>query len=92
LRPIIEYLKNGNLPDEEKVARKLTLNKKQYVLMDDILYHLVLDGTLRVIPPREDRMGIIKEAHDGKLSGHLRDAKVFGQINKSSGGLVCAKK
>jgi len=83
LRPIIEYLKNGNLPDEEKVAREVTLNKKQYVLMDDILYHLVSDGTLRVIPPREDRMGIIKEAHDGKLSGHLRDAKVFGPISKS---------
>ena len=29
-----------------KVARELTLNKKQYVLMDDILYHLVSDGTL----------------------------------------------
>jgi len=35
-----------------------------------------------VIPPREDRMGIIKEAHDGKLSGHLCDANVFGQISK----------
>jgi len=44
LRPIIEYLKNGNLPDEEKVARELTLNKKQYVLMDDILYHLVSES------------------------------------------------
>jgi len=39
LKPIIEYIKNGNLPEEEKVARELTLNKKQYVLMDDILYH-----------------------------------------------------
>jgi len=77
LRPIIEYLKNGN---EEKVARELMLNKKQYVLMDNILYHLVSYGT---DTPREDRTGIIKEAHDGKLSGHLCDAKVFGQISKS---------
>jgi len=51
--------------------------------MDDILYHLVSDGTLRVIPPRKDRTGIIKEVHDGKLSGNLCDAKVFGQISKS---------
>jgi len=89
LRPIMEYLKNGNLPDEEKVARELTLNKTQYLLIDDILYHLVSDGTLRVISPRKDRTGIIKEAHDGKLSGNLRDVKIFGQISKS---LVCAKK
>ena len=83
LRPIIEYLKNGNLPIEEKVARELTLNKKQYVLMDDILYHLVSDCTLRVVTPREDRTHIIEEDNDGKLSGHLRDAKDFKQISKS---------
>jgi len=51
----MEYLKNGNLPDEEKVAKELTLNKKQYLLMGDILYHLVSDCTSRVIPPRKDR-------------------------------------
>ena len=36
LNSIISYLKEGTLPDDEKSARELTLNKKQYVLMDNI--------------------------------------------------------
>ena len=50
LRPIVDYLRNGNLPDDENSARELTLNKKQYILLDDILYHMVADGILRVLP------------------------------------------
>jgi len=44
LRPIIEYLRNGSLPDDKNSARELTLNKKQYVLLDDVLYYMVADG------------------------------------------------
>jgi len=51
LRPVIEYLKNVNLPAEEKAARELVLSKQQYVLIDDVLHHLVSDGTLWVMPP-----------------------------------------
>jgi len=42
-------LKNGNLPADEKAARELALSKQQYVLID-VLYHLVSDGTLQVMP------------------------------------------
>ena len=83
LRPVIEFLKNGSLPTDENGARELVLNKKQYVLLDDVLYHMVTDGTLRVIPPDKYRRDIIMEAHDGKFGGHLRDAKVFGQISRT---------
>jgi len=33
--------------------------------------------------PVKYRCDIIKEAHGGKLSGHLQDAKVFGQISRT---------
>jgi len=46
LRPVIEYLRNGSLPDDDNSARELALN---YVLLDDVLYHMVADGTLRVL-------------------------------------------
>ena len=42
LRPFIEFLKNGSLPTDENTARELTLNKKQYVLLDDVLYHMAI--------------------------------------------------
>ena len=80
---IIQYLKDGILPQTEKDAKELILNKGQYVLVDDILYHVAMDGTLRVVPPGEDRERLIQEAHGGKLAGHLRDAKIYGQLGKS---------
>ena len=83
LKPVIEFLKNGSLPTDENAARELVLNKKQYVLLDDVLYHMVIGGTLRVIPPVKYRRDIIMEAHDEKFGGHLRDSKVFGQISKT---------
>ena len=83
LRPIIEYLRNGSLPTDENAARELMLNKKQYVLLDDVLYNMVADGTLHVITPVKQRREIIKEAHDEKFGAHLQDAKVFSQISRS---------
>ena len=83
LNVIIQYLKDGTLPQPEKEAKELVLNKGQYVLIDDVLYHIAVDGTLRIVPPVGDREGLIQEAHGGKLAGHLRDAKIFGQLSKS---------
>ena len=83
LRPIIEYLRNGSLPTDENAARELMLNKKQYVLLDDVPYNMVADGTVHVITPVKQQREIIKEAHDEKFGGHLQDAKVFSQISKS---------
>ena len=50
-------------------------------MLIDIFYHIGSNGTLQVIPLVKYRYDIIKEAHDGKLGGHLCDVKVFGQIN-----------
>ena len=34
LNPIISYLTEGTLPEDEKSARELAINKKQYVCID----------------------------------------------------------
>ena len=46
LRPLIAFLKNGSLPTDENAARELAVNKKQHVLLDDVLYHTITDGTI----------------------------------------------
>ena len=43
--------------------------------MDDVLYHIAVDSTLRIVPPVGDREGLIQEAHGGKLAGYLRERK-----------------
>ena len=44
LTSIISHLKEQTLPDDEKSIRELTMNKKQYVLIDNIMYpcHLMM--------------------------------------------------
>ena len=44
--------------------------------------HLEPDKTLRVVPPNMDRDKLFHEAHDGRFGGHLRYAKIHGQLGR----------
>ena len=80
LQPILEYLTEGKLPEEDKLARVITLTQSHYTTVDGILYRVQPDGTLRIVPPVSDRESLFKEAHSGAFAGHLRDAKVYGEL------------
>ena len=82
LAPMMDYLRAGNLPDEEQTARRLVLESAQYTLLDGVLYHLEKDKTLRIVPPVMDREKLFHDVHDGSFGGHLRDAKVHDQISR----------
>ena len=82
LMKIIHYLQDGNLPDNDKEARELALTKSQYELLDGVLYHVENDKTLRIIPPSTHRKKLFDEVHSGLLSGHLREAKMHGQLSR----------
>ena len=80
LAPIMDYIQRGVLPDGER-ACELALTQNQYELLEGALYHVEPDKT-RVILPREDRKKVFDEAHAGPFGGHLRDAKMYGQLAK----------
>ncbi|GJR42172.1 reverse transcriptase domain-containing protein [Tanacetum coccineum] len=49
MTPIIDYLKDGNLPSDRKEARKLRIKARQYELLEGILYkQLFLKPWLRI--------------------------------------------
>ena len=73
---IRNFLRDGTLPAEEKAARKLLLDQSHYTLLDDILYRVMRDSTLRVIPPTEDQHPLFREAHAGTFGGHLRSVEL----------------
>ena len=56
------------------------------MLVNDILYHVAMDGILRIVPLGEDRRRLIQEAHGGKLAGHLRDARSMDNLVNHTGG------
>ena len=52
-------------------------------MIDGILYHVGMDKSLQRVLPKQDRYNIFKEVHQGKFAGHLRDAKIHGQLSKT---------
>ena len=54
----------------------------QYEVIDNVLYHVEVDHTLRVIPPAHLRETLFKEAHSGLFGNHLCRAKIHGQLAK----------
>ena len=59
----------------------MKLTHGQYALVDDILYHVEPDKTLRVIPPATDQEELFLEVHRGPFGGHLSDAKIHSQLS-----------
>ena len=57
------FLETRELPIEEKRARELVLSKPTYTILNELLYLLELDKTLRVVPPTSDRHQLFMEAH-----------------------------
>ena len=81
LREIMSYLETGDLPTEEKRARRLVLGSSQLTMRDGVLYRIEPDKTLRIVPPTQDRQKLFAEVHEGPFSGHLREAKVHSQLS-----------
>ncbi|GKA22825.1 reverse transcriptase domain-containing protein [Tanacetum coccineum] len=70
MTPIIEYLKDGTLPDDRKEASKLCIKAKQYELLEGVLYRRsFLKPWLRCVGPLQADY-VIREIHEGSCSMH----------------------
>ena len=74
-------MEDGTLP-EDKEAIVILLSQSNYTLLDDVLYHMEPDKTLRIITPKADRKKLWEELHSGCCGGHLKCAKSHGQLSK----------
>ena len=82
LAEIIDYQCNGTLPGDSKHAKELVLTQSQYTVVDQVLFHVEKDKTLRVIPPSSARENLFADAHSGPFGAHLREAKIHGQLSR----------
>ena len=64
---VVEYLNQGVLPLDEMEARKITLNRNNYNLVDDILFHVEPDKTLKIVPSVAEREKLWNEVHYGSF-------------------------
>nr|GFB99807.1 reverse transcriptase domain-containing protein [Tanacetum cinerariifolium] len=62
---LVNYLKEGILPGDEKEARKLRLKARQYELMEGVLYkRSFLTPWLRCVGPLQAEY-VMREIHEG---------------------------
>lgn len=82
LKVIRDYLLNNELPLDDKKAQEIVLQKSEFEMADGVLYHVEKDKTLRIVPPSQGRREHFESAHAGVFGGHLRSAKLHGQLAK----------
>nr|GFA22529.1 reverse transcriptase domain-containing protein [Tanacetum cinerariifolium] len=76
---LVNYLKEGILPGDEKEARKLRLKARQYELMEGILYkRSFLTPWLRCVGPLQAEY-VMKEIHEGSCSMHAGPQSVVAK-------------
>ncbi|GJR66132.1 reverse transcriptase domain-containing protein [Tanacetum coccineum] len=79
MTPIIEYLKEGTLPDNKKEASKLRIKARQYELLEGILYkRSFLKPWLRCVGPLQVNY-VIREIHEGSCSMHAGPRSVVAK-------------
>ncbi|GKE80279.1 reverse transcriptase domain-containing protein [Tanacetum coccineum] len=79
MTPIIDYLKDGNLPGDRKEPGKLRIKARQYELCKGILYkRSFLKPWLRCVRPLQADY-VIREIHEGSCSMHARPRSVVAK-------------
>ncbi|GJZ17462.1 reverse transcriptase domain-containing protein [Tanacetum coccineum] len=79
MTPIVEYLKDGTLPNNKKEARKLRIKARVYELMDETLYkRSFLKPWLRCVRPLQASY-VIREIHNGSCSMHAGPRSVVAK-------------
>nr|GEW91254.1 retrovirus-related Pol polyprotein from transposon opus [Tanacetum cinerariifolium] len=90
---LVDYLKEGILPGDEKEARKLRLKARRDELMEGVLYkRSFLTPWLRCVGPLQAEY-VMREIHEGSCSMHAGPGPLFGgaregQIPDSRHGLL----
>ena len=85
LQPIITLLECGELPPNEKVAKKLALEQDQYDIIDGILHHEnpANQGYWRIVVPKTLQQEVLEEAHLGRFASHFAERRVYNTLRKS---------
>ncbi|GJV61511.1 reverse transcriptase domain-containing protein [Tanacetum coccineum] len=91
MAPIIEYLKEGTLPDDKKEASKLHINARQYEFLEGVLYRRsILNPWLRCVGPLQVDY-VIREIHEGSCMKHPQSNRLVERENRSLGEGIKAR-
>ena len=84
LKVVIEYIEQDVLPSDEKLARKVVLERSRFSLMDGVLYFVdgARGGNLRIVVPDTVKEKLMEEAHAGSLAGHFAASSLYNTLSR----------
>jgi ribonuclease HI len=68
---IIQYLKDGNLPEDKKESRKIRMQSARYTLSGDILYKRGYTLPLLKCLSKSEGEYVLREIHEGICGSHM---------------------
>ena len=71
MTPVIQYIKDGVLPEDKRKARLLRLKAVRYTLYDDQLYKRGFSTLLLKCVDLEKGNHILQEIHEGICGNHV---------------------
>ena len=84
LGAMISYLKHGELPNDQKLARRIVLESSKFEIVDDILHfeNPVFPGRHCIAAPPSLRESLLNEAHSSCFGGHFSERKVLDRLRR----------
>lgn len=82
LRKMVDYLKDGKLPENPDDARRLVAQESQFSLIDGTLFFMDHrhEYRKRVAVPRHLQDHLLQENHKGNYSGHFSGPKLYNAL------------
>ena len=79
--PTYVYLAKGELPEDEREARRIVREAEQFTLVEEVLFRVQADKTLRLVVPAQRRKELFNEVHSGLYASHQRAAKIHSVLS-----------
>ncbi|XP_075665447.1 uncharacterized protein LOC142635119 [Castanea sativa] len=80
MTPILDYVKDGKLPEDKDKARKLRIIAAKYVLIDEVLYKRGFSQPcLRCLAPDESNY-VLREVHEEACENHSVVRALFHKV------------
>lgn len=79
-QPIMSYLKDGNLPEEEVSARRIQRRAKAYIIINGELYKRSVTNVLQRCVEPEEGQKILQDIHQGECGHHASSRTLVGKV------------
>ena len=82
---MLHYLQDGTLPEDEKLAKWMVSESKQYDIIDGVLHfeNSAFPNLWRIVVPDQLHSDVLQEAHAGCFAAHFAEKTVYDRLRQS---------